>query len=360
MKLVSVLICFQFLFLSCSQKSEGIKPIYRDITEAVYSTVVVEPQDLYEVFPSVSGLIDFAYVKIGDTVQNNTLLLKIRNPMTAIETENAQLRYQITQEAYSGKSNVFNELDKSINSAKMKMKNDSINYKKQSKLWNLNIGSEQEYEARKLAYDVSRNEYDRMINDYDRKKQEYLKNTRVANNTYKGNQINTKEFEIRSRIEGVIYDIYKEIGESVSPQTPIALLGSMDKYILKLLIDEIDITKVFIGQKAVISLDAVPDKTYEARVSKIFPTKDLRSQTFTVEAEFITKPYILYNGLSGEANIILSERKKVLTVPTEFITVDDKLKLKNGYIEIKKGVKSILYTEIIGDIDTNTVIYKLQ
>lgn len=360
MKFAFVLIFLSLLSLNCKENKESIKPRYRDITEAVYSTVVVEPDNLYEAFPSIGGLIENAYVQVGDTVQINSLLFKIRNPTSDIETENAQLRYEITKEAFNGNSNIFTELDRSINTLKMKMKNDSINYTKQSKLWDLNIGSEQEYESRKLSYEISKNEYDIMLIDYKRKKLELSKNTAVANNVFKSNKITKKEYTIRSKMDGIVYDIYKEIGESVSQQTPIGLIGSANDYIIKLLIDEIDIASISIGQKAIIKLDAMPLKVYEATITKIYPTKDLRSQTFMVEAEFITKPATLYNGLSGEANIIMSQRQRVLTVPSEYITVDNKLNTDNGYIAITRGTTSLTYSEIIGDIDTNTVIYKLQ
>ena len=51
---------------------------------------------------------------------------------------------------------------------------------------------------------------------------------------------------------------------------------------------------------------------FAGKVSKIYPKKDERNQTFKVEAYLLTTPKTLYPGFSGEANIIIAEKRTYL------------------------------------------------
>ncbi len=81
-------------------------------------------------------------------------------------------------------------------------------------------------------------------------------------------------------------------------------------FIIEMLVDEVDIVKISINQKVIISLDAYKGEIFTGKVSKIYPKKDERNQTFTVEAVFDEAPIKLYPGLSGESNIIISAKKE--------------------------------------------------
>jgi multidrug efflux pump subunit AcrA (membrane-fusion protein) len=122
------------------------------------------------------------------------------------------------------------------------------------------------------------------------------------------------------------------------------------------LIDEVDISKIFKGQMVIVSLDAYPKRTFDAKVIKIYPEKDERSLTFAVEADFVTKPDRLLKGLSGEANIIINVKKNVLTLPSQYITSDSKVNTKSGLIPVEIGLKSLEFAEILSGIDSSTII----
>ena len=93
-------------------------------------------------------------------------------------------------------------------------------------------------------------------------------------------------------------------------------------------------------------------------MSKIYPKKDERNQTFTVEAVFVSQPEILYPGLSGEANIIIAKKEKVLTIPKSYLLDDNKVKTDEGYVTVKTGLQNMDYIEILSGISKDTYIYK--
>ena len=57
-----------------------------------------------------------------------------------------------------------------------------------------------------------------------------------------------------------------------------------------MLVDEVDIVRILKNQEVLISLDAYENQIFKGKVSKIYPKKDERNQTFKVEAVFNESP----------------------------------------------------------------------
>jgi len=360
MRLTIIPFLFLLILTACSKQKKGIKAEYRNVTEAVYSTATVQPRNVYKVYPQLSGIIDKIMIAEGDEVKEGDLLLKIIDNKSEVNVENAQLKYEIAKESYSGESARLKEIEEQISTARVRVKNDSINYMRQKRLWEKNVGSRLEFEQKELAFDVSKNDLASLLNNYKRTKAELQRQMEIAKNTVQINKLNSDDFNLKSKMNGLVYSVQKEEGESVTPQTVVAIIGSKADFILSLLIDEVDIRKVFEGQKIVLTLDAYPDTVYQARVAKIFPEKDERSLTFKVEAKFVTRPERLLKGLSGEANIVISEKQNVLSLPSQYITEDNKVNTEDGPVMVQTGLRSLDFTEIISGIDSSTVIKSLE
>lgn len=362
MRFTLTLVAFlSFLMInSCSREKKYIKPEYRDVTEAVYSTVEVTPRDVYKVFPKMGGIIEELYIDEGDKVKKGDVLLKISNSTSTMNVENARLHYEIARESFDGESAILKELKEQIETATAKLESDSINYMRQKRLWDQNVGSRVEYDARKLAFEVSKNEVNRLTTLYRRNSKDLERKMEIAKNTVKINQLNKEDFIVKSKMDGLVYRIESEEGESVSVQAPIAVIGSNEDFILSLLIDEVDISKIQEGQRVVVVLDAYPGKTYSAEIDKIYPEKDERSLTFLVEANFISRPDRLLKGLSGEANIIVRQRSNVLAIPSQFISENGQVNTSKGLKEVTVGIRSMEFTEILSGIDSSTHIENLK
>ena len=111
-----------------------------------------------------------------------------------------------------------------------------------------------------------------------------------------------------------------------------------------------------LDQKVLLTLDAYNKKVFEARISKIYPSKNERNQTFKVEATFVEKPARLYPGLTGEANIVILEKGNVLSIPREYLNDKNEVNTPDGLVKVEIGLQSIDRSEIISGIDTTTKI----
>ena len=355
---MKILIFILFILSACSNHREEIKPSKSDLVESVYSSVTIQPDSLYKAYATVVAIMERNLVEEGTLIKEGTPLVKLINIKPLLTKENAKLTFELAQDYNRGNSSILNSLQREIKSARLVFYNDSVNYLRQKALWDQKIGSRVEFENRKLAYELSGNNLQILEKEYSRTLKELSNQVQQALNNYKSSEYLAEEFTITSKLSGKVYALYKNPGELVNTVEPVALLGSADKFIIELLVDETDIIKLEQDQKTLVTLDAYGQRLFEACIRKIYPTKDERTQTFKVEAVFTEEPPKLYPGLVGEANIIISEKKNALTIPKEYLIDPEHVLTEDGPIKIITGLQDIEKIEITSGIDENVIIYK--
>lgn len=351
------LILFPMLF-SCTTKKEKIYPEKLPLTESVYASATVQPDSLYQAYSAVMGILDNVWVEEGDEVAKGDRILQILNTAPELNVKNARLALQLTRENYSGNAAVLSSIKEEIQAAELKLKNDSINYFRQKNLWDQNIGSKVQYDGKKLAYELSQNNLILLKKKYKQTKNELETQVKQAENNYKTSLTASGDFTITSKINGKVYALYKNPGELVNTTEPVAAIGRSNTFIVELLVDEVDIVKLNVGQNVFITLDSYASKVFEATLHKIYPRKDERSQTFKVEALFKDPPATLYPGLSGEGNIIIAEKEETLTIPKAYLLPNSKVLTANGQKQITIGLQNLDRVEVVSGIDENTALYK--
>ena len=293
----------------------------------------------------------------GDSVSKGESLLKILNTNPELNLQNAKLQLEMAKESYEGGSNLLNELRDEMEIARLKFRNDSINFVKQKNLWNQNIGTQNAFEAKELAYKTSKSNLAILQNRYERTADDLKTQLDLAQNNYKTALNTNQEHLIESVIDGKVYSLFKEPGELVSPQEPLAMVGRADEFIIEMSVDEVDIARIDLEQTVVVSLDAYPNQTFQAKVNKIYPQKNQATQTFMVEAVFVSPPDKLFSGLSGEANIVIRTKMNTMVIPREYLTGDGRVKTGESLIKVETGLMDLENVEILSGIDTATNIY---
>ncbi len=349
---------FLFLVAGCAEKEDVIKPQITDITESVYASVTVEPKDLYNVYPSVPGILDTLLIAEGDSVVKGQLLARIVSESPELAKMNAQLNFDLATEKYKGQANTLATIEKEISLAEDQLRLDSLNYQRQKKLWDQNIGSQNDFENRKLKYDQSRNRLAVLQQQYDQTRTELENAYRQSQNALAQAESKLQDYLIKSRLDGKVYSIKKEEGEFIISQEVLAQIGLAEAFVIEMAVDEVDIALIEIGQKAIVALDAYEEKVFNAEVSMIYPQKDERSQTFKVEAIFNKPPDVLYSGLAGEANIIIRKKTDALTIPLSYLQDGNQVQTTDGSVDVETGLRSLERVEILSGLDTNTVIQK--
>ena len=354
------LIVLLFVFnTSCKKEKESIQVTSSDITESVYASGKVKALEQYNVYSTVNGVLQSIIVNVGNNITKGQTLLEIDNVTSELNTENARIALDLSAENNRKGSDKLQEIELNVNLALEKLQMDSSLYFRQKKLWEQNVGSKLDFEQKQLAYNNSIVNYQTAQKRLAQLKTQLQNEFKRANVNYDINQKLFSDYSIKSSINGKVYDILKDRGELVTPQTPLAIIGKADTFLLELAVDENDIIKVNIGQKALITMDSYKGEVLEALVDKIYPIMNERTRTFTLEAHFINPPKKLFPNLSAEANIIIQTKKNIITIPNNYI-IDGKYVLVDGNEkrEVKLGLKDYQKTEVLEGLKENETIYK--
>jgi len=352
------LLTIVFLFNSCQQDAETTKAVYRDMIISVYAPAIVQPKNLYRVYPKIGGTITKIHFNEGDTVMVSDILGNLESDKANYEMESVKLQKELAEQKLTGNNSELQILNLEIKKLESQVRTDSINYARKESLWLQEIGSKTELDHLKLKYDLSMKSLESAITRLENTKLELDNKLEQAEVLIDRSNSFLSDYNISAAAKGKIYSITKEEGESILPQEYFAEIGSAEQFIIELQVDEKDIAKLNIGQEVVLNLDAYPGKVFKAELSKIYPSKNIRTQSFKLEAEFLRPPEKLYAGLSGEANIIIKKEEDVLSIPLEYLTTDNKILTEDGEIELKLGDRNMQYIHIIEGIDSTTTIQK--
>lgn len=345
------------LLQSCGEQREGITPTRQSITHSIYASVTIEPDNLYTAYPQQTGIISEVFISEGDSVYAGQKIGSIINSGVEVNQEKAKLQYQLAESKLYGSGNTLKNIENEIEILKAQVKFDSSNYFKNKKLLEENVVSETSVDNLKLKYDLSQKQLTSAQQKYVQMKEELESGLKLSEANLKAASINLDDSYIYSFIDGMVYSVQKQTGEFISPQIPFAQIGSKNKFVLKMLVDEEDITQIKIGQQVVVSLESYPNETFSCEVSKIYPQKDPINQTFTVEGIFLETPKILLYGMSGESNIIIEEIEDALVIPRSYLNENNEVKTNDNLIKVKTGLKDMEYVQIIEGLDEQTKIY---
>ena len=171
-------------------------------------------------------------------------------------------------------------------------------------------------------------------------------------------------------ISGTVTRVYAKVGrfadQAIDNNPTLITIEKLDKLELNVSVSEYSISKIKIGQKAIISADILGEgNTVEGVVDKISPSGELKQGTSSNERVIPVKISIadrkgLISGISAKAKIINSEKKDVYTVPIaavgddgngnsimQFIVDEKNGKGKIKLVPISTGIESEVNIEVL-------------
>jgi HlyD family secretion protein len=172
---------------------------------------------------------------------------------------------------------------------------------------------------------------------------------------------------IVSPMDGLVLSRDVEVGDAVSSilvmgsqATLVMTLGDVSSVYVLGKVDEADIGKVFLGQRARIVVESFKDKKFEGKVTKISPLGVIKDNvtTFEVRVSIQNPSGELKANMSANAEVILEEKKGVLLVPESAVVYDKERKpsvevpdpkADNGKrkVAVKLGISNGVKAEVV-------------
>jgi multidrug efflux pump subunit AcrA (membrane-fusion protein) len=213
--------------------------------------------------------------------------------------------------------------------------------------------------------------------------QQYNLNLQKAMIVLYGHSVDLMNTEILAPIDGTVVDVGVEIDDQLSAvdYSSITAVDLVDTDTVKFegVVDEIDIYKVKLGQKANIIVDAAPDEPITGTVSFISPfgTETAEVLNFAVTIDLDPTDIELKGDMTATADIIIQDKKDVLLIPVQAIltipvgTLAAVLNEETGQPEMRRivvGAQTYESAEVISGLEegekvlilTEEVMAKLQ
>jgi len=340
----------------CSGKKETTKPEIKNITDAVFASGYVAYSDEYWATANTEGFILNTYIKEGDTVKVLQNLFQLSSDIQLLNTQNAQVNYQDALAKINTNAPQLAQLKSQILQAERTLELDKKNYERYANLIAYKSVSQLEYDTASLQYENSKSNLKilkKSLIELENKLQLQIKNTK---NQLEIQKQYVSDYLMKSTTNGVVLEITKNTGELAKKGELLARIGG-GKLITKLYIAEEDINKIALNQKTILALNTDTKKTYEAKVSKIYPTFDDKEQSFIIEVSFTNEVPKLFSGTQVQGNIVFEERKNAITIPSKYLTENNTVLLENGEEKtIEIGIYNSEWTEVLTGIDENTTI----
>lgn len=194
---------------------------------------------------------------------------------------------------------------------------------------------------------------------------QHIRIEKIKNNIVEANSA-LKQLTIRSPISGILQlnKNYRtrqlvKVGDEIWQGFDFARVPNLDKMKVESQVNEIDINKVYLGQKAIVRLDAFPEKTFHARISEIDKLSHKKSKqsdikVFDIELMVEGSDVMLKPGMTVSCRIIYADMDEATYVATNCIRKES----DRYFIYQKNGIDLVKYPVKLGPAnDQYTVIY---
>lgn len=284
-----------------NEKYETTEVVTKDISTKAVATGSVKPREVIEIKPNISGVISEIHVKEGETVEKGALIATLR------VIPNVQS---------------LNAAQQQINSARITLNNEQIQFNRTKSLYDQGVLPKQEYDNALATYQMAQQNLKAAQSDY-----------KIAQTGIAPGLEQYATIQIRATISGMILSIPVEIGNTVqeinnfSVGTTIATMADVSQMIFEGNVDEADVGKLKEGMKMSITIGALPDEIFEGILNYISPSGVDTSGIvqFEIKADVNLKSDIfLRANYSANAEVILSEAKNVVALESAHIQYDDK------------------------------------
>lgn len=305
MALVAVIFIGTFVFLYI--KSQPQPEVYdeftlqrMDIRKTTVVTGKIEPRNEVNVKPQISGIITEILKEAGETVQEGEVIAKVKviPDMGALSAAQSRLRL-----------------------AEINRKQAQTDYDREKTLFDKGLVAADEYDKIAQALRQAREEVDAAQDNLEVVRDGVSKSNASASSTL-----------IRSTITGLILDIPVKVGNSVilantfNDGTTIATVANMNDLIFRGNIDETEVGRLSTGMTMKITIGALQDLKFDARLEYIAPkaTDQNGANQFEIKAavNLPSNATNIRSGYSANAEIVLAEAKNVLAVQESAIEFD--------------------------------------
>jgi len=390
-----------------------------DVVVGVRETGSVEPIKRVEVKSKVAGMVVELAVEEGDRVEEDQLIARLDVPeleaqrdqvKAQLDAARARLRQARLSHALNAEllESQLRQAESNLKVAQSNLKEADTRHRDAKRVYDenrrlLEMGgyvSQNEVDSAKASLDLAAQALESAKERVEEQKAAVaiaearraeldMGQSRVTEAEASSRQIEDSLAEIESRLRdavirapcsGVVIGRHVREGEIVTAVSyygagaPLVTLGDLSTMLVKVNLNEVDVDKIQLGQKAEVTADALPDRTFEGRVTRISPASvgpeaGSTIVRFPIEITVAGNTADLKPGMTANAEIACERVDDVLWVPNDalfqkdddddakgkwfvaVVTGEENQKLVTEDREVTKGLASDSRVEITSGLE---------
>ena len=281
-----------------------------DIVQKTMATGSIVPRREILIKPVVSGIIADIYVVAGEKVEEGDLIAKIRVIPNMVSLNEAEAR---------------------LERAKIAVENAKVEWERSKQLKEKGVIADSEFLPVDLQYKNAQAELEAA--------EENLQIVKEGVSKKAGSSANTL---VRSTIDGMVLDVPIKKGTSVieannfNEGTTIATVADMSDLIFEGKVDEAEVGKIDEGMPLILTVGALPDKSFDAELEYISPkgVEENGAIQFEIRAAVqLQSDQFLRAGYSANADIVLARADSVLAIDEGLVQFEN----DTPYVEVLAG-----------------------
>jgi len=312
---IIVLSTFSFLWNKSHPKPKEydiLTPTVGTIENKTVATGKIEPRDEILIKPQISGIISEVFKEAGQMIHSGDVIASVK-----VIPEMGQL----------------NAAESRLRVAEINLQQIETEFARQSEIFKKGVISKEEFDASQASYNKALEEKSNAKDALDIVREGVSKKYAKLSNT-----------QIRSTITGMILDVPVKAGNSViqantfNDGTTIASIANMNDLIFRGNIDETEVGKIKEGVPIVLTVGAISDQKFDAKLEYISPkgAEQNGAVLFEIKAAIkVPDSVFIRAGYSANAEIVKSRSTNVLTIPESSIEFSN----DSAYVYLAKQEK---------------------
>lgn len=289
-----------------------------DVTSRVRAPGKIEPKTQVKISADIPGKVVRLLVQEGDPVRRGELMLQLDDTQYRADLDQARAALASAQAR--------------VREAEKALKVSDNNFARQRDLYQRGLLSDADWDQAQSLNEAARTAAAAAAEEVARAR---------ASVTSAQDRVNKCRFE--APFNGIVSELNVEQGEIVitgtmnNPGTQILTVSDLSTMLVRADVDETDVVDMKLGQKAKISVDALPDTTFPGTVNEIGNTAK-RSLTSSVDGQTNFEVKVVFDlsvptvrpGMTADVEIETATRTRTLAVPIQAVVVRTERELKRA------------------------------
>ena len=179
----------------------------------------------------------------------------------------------------------------------------------------------------------------------------------------KSREDDLKKLAVVAPFDGTLTLQHVKVGDYINANTSVASVTDTSGYLVTVEVDELDVPRLRVGLSAIIALDSMPEKRFNATVTRIVPQTDRVTKTSRVYLRFDQPVSAVQAGMTATANIVYNTKKGALLVRKSSVFQEERKdyvwKVEGGRLKkqpVRTGESDLTFVEVVGGLKPGDLV----